>query len=228
MLLVQDIYLARWLRLNFSLLNKMPRWEQTQVGTRLGVGSLSVDTGTGKDGAITVSTTKTIDSDAIASGRTSADAVNFNIATSIATAATTINIGATLTGLAVGDEILIINLRETSGDYSNVGNMKLNILPEFQPIPLTLDSPLTNAYDGTTQRLWFKRVPLAYQCNCLKRRNINRFCIQQHQRKRMESYSLEQPVQSLLPPEGILCLMEKGYAGGAANPPMPEEMENHL
>jgi len=115
--------------------------------------------GTGADSAITVSTTKTIDSDTIASGRSYADAVNFNISTSISASATTIDLGATPNGLAVGDEILIINLRGTSGDYSNVGQYETKYITAINSNTITLNSALTNSYDGTTQKIMVQRIP---------------------------------------------------------------------
>lgn len=70
------------------------------------------DVGTGADGEITISTTKTIDSDAIATGRAEADAVEYAITSSVAAAATSINVGAAPDGIVEGDEILIIITRD--------------------------------------------------------------------------------------------------------------------
>jgi len=129
------------------------------VTSTSGQATLDLNVGDGVDGAITVSSTKTIDTDTIASGRTSADAVNFNISTSISASATEIDVGATPTGLVAGDEILIINLRGTSGDYANVGQYETKTISSISTNTLTLDSALTNAYDGTTQKIMVQRVP---------------------------------------------------------------------
>lgn len=121
--------------------------------------TLAQDVGTGADGAITISSTKTIDTDIIAAGRTSADAVNFNIATTISSGATMVNLGAAPTGLAVNDEIIIINLRGTSSTYSGVGQYETRQITAINTNTLTLSSALSNTYDGTTQKIMVQRVP---------------------------------------------------------------------
>ena len=142
-----------------STSNQYSSGSNIDATTTAGQVTLGLNVGTGADGAITVSSTKTIDTDTIATGRSYADAASFNIATSISAGATTINVGATPNGLVVGDEILIINLRGTSGDYANVGKYETRYITSIATNTLTLDNALANTYDGTTQKIMVQRVP---------------------------------------------------------------------
>jgi hypothetical protein len=111
------------------------------------------DLGTGADGAVTVSATKTIDTDTIATGRTSADAVNFNINTNLSANANSIDLGATPNGLAIGDEILIINLRDpNNADAVNYGYLVQSTATGGGTATLidTTKSWTTDAYAGMT------------------------------------------------------------------------------
>ena len=78
--------------------------------------------GNGADGAITVASTKNIYTDAIASGRTCADAIGYAVTavgSNYATAAATPAAGC----LAVGDEVLLINLQgANASNLANVGH----------------------------------------------------------------------------------------------------------
>ena len=132
-----------------STTNQYSSGSNIDATTIAGQMTLGLNVGTGADGAITVSSTKTIDTDTIATGRTYADAVNFNIATSIAVGAATINVGVTPNGLVAGDEVLIINLRGTSSDYSDVGKYETRYITSIATNTLTLDTALANTYDGT-------------------------------------------------------------------------------
>lgn len=121
--------------------------------------------GNGADGAITISTSKTIDTTAIANGRSAADAINYAITVNLTagTTSTTIS-GDQTTSLTTGDEILFINLQGTSGDYSNVGKYETQTLSAVSYSSITalttLTFPaLTNGYDGTTQKIMIQRVP---------------------------------------------------------------------
>ncbi|MBI4099975.1 hypothetical protein HY440_03110 [Candidatus Microgenomates bacterium] len=114
--------------------------------------------GTGADGACSTSTTTTLDTGTCV-GRANGDAVNFRV-TNVATAgATLVTVSSTPTGLAVNDEVLIINLRGTSTDYSNVGKYETHKVTAVTGNVLTLDYPLTYSYDGSTQDIMVQRVP---------------------------------------------------------------------
>jgi hypothetical protein len=77
--------------------------------------------GSGADGAITISAATNINTTAIASGRTCADAINYSVLSlGTSSAVLTSSIGANC--FAVGDEILLINLQGTTASYTNVGN----------------------------------------------------------------------------------------------------------
>ena len=123
--------------------------------------------GNGADGAITISTSKTIDTTAIATGRTFADAVNMSITQSLSSGATSIVLSGDQTniGLAANDEILIINQRGTSSDYSNVGKYdtvrisSITYNPVQAETTMALSSALVNSYDGTTQKITLQRIP---------------------------------------------------------------------
>lgn len=120
--------------------------------------------GTGADGSITVSSTKTIDTDTMISGRSCADggdAVNYRSTANTAAASTTIVLSSTPSSgcLAAGDEVLIINLRGTSDNYANVGQYETHYISSISTATLTLDSALTNGYDGTTQDIVVQRIP---------------------------------------------------------------------
>ncbi len=163
---VSPVYAATsWNQTNWSsgvgasTTNQYSSGSNIDATTTAGQVTLGLNVGTGADGAITVSSTKTIDTDTVATGRTYADAVNFNISSSLAAGAMTINVGATPNGLVVGDEILIINLRGTSSDYSNVGKYETRYITSIATNTLTLDNALANTYDGTTQKIMVQRVP---------------------------------------------------------------------
>jgi hypothetical protein len=77
--------------------------------------------GTGADGAITVSSDTNINTTAIAGGRSCADAVNYSV-TALTSTTATLESAPSSTCLAVGDEILLINLRGGNSTTANVGN----------------------------------------------------------------------------------------------------------
>ena len=123
--------------------------------------------GNGADGAITVSTSKTIDTTAIATGRTFADAVNFAITSSVSSGATSVVLSGDQTnvGLLANDEVLLINLQGTSGNYANVGQYETVRISSLSynavqgETTVNFSTALTNAYDGTTQKIMLQRVP---------------------------------------------------------------------
>lgn len=121
------------------------------------------DVGTGADGACSVAADTNINT-ASCAGRGTADAINFSSTTNTAAAATAIQLTATSTGLAVGDEVLIINLRGTSADNSNVGKFETKTISSITTTTnpndtLNFATGLTNGYNGTTQNIMVQRVP---------------------------------------------------------------------
>ncbi|MFA6393867.1 MAG: LamG domain-containing protein [Patescibacteria group bacterium] len=128
------------------------------------VGGINI--GTGDDGDCIIDNgTKTLDSDAgsavcNSSARATAYAVNFSDTTLEKTGETSVTVSATPTGLAAGDEILIINLQGTSTNYNSVGQYETHIISSISTNDLNFtDYPLKNTYDGTTQKIMVQRVP---------------------------------------------------------------------
>jgi len=129
--------------------------------------------GTGADGDVTISSSIVIDSTVPApSGRTCADAINYNI-----TAFNALGTEATLDSapsagcLNSNDEVLIINLQGTSAAYGNTGNYETlrissvsgttvffqTAKSKFYGANLTDDTNLGTTYG--TQRVMLQRVP---------------------------------------------------------------------
>ena len=84
----------------------------------------SMDTGTGADGDITVTTNTSINNTALISGRTCADAVNYSV-TALASdgMSATLSTSPTTGCLVEGDEVLLINLQGTTSlVHPNLGN----------------------------------------------------------------------------------------------------------
>ena len=125
----------------------------------------------GADGAVTFSSSTNINTANTISGRSCADggdAVMYSSTVSTSAGATSIIIstGPSSGCLAIGDEILIINLMGTTGDNSNVGKYETRTISSFSTTTNTNDTlafgfadDLTNAYDGTTQKIMVMRVP---------------------------------------------------------------------
>ena len=133
----------------------------------------SVDVGTGADGAITVSSSTSINAAQLISGRSAScpDAVNYSVT---ALTATTATLSTTpVTGCLVdGDEILLINLQGTSTAYGNMGNYEtLRVSGNVTSSTVTFKTAKTKFYgDGagddtnigtaaSTQRVMLQRVP---------------------------------------------------------------------
>jgi hypothetical protein len=122
---------------------------------------MDVSMGSGEDGSVTINTVKNLNTDTIAGGRSYPDGVNWQITNNVASGQTTISSDMSRPdGFAIGDEIIIINLKGTSTNYSGVGLYefkKITALPDSASV--TVDSNLTNSYDGTTQKIMVQRVP---------------------------------------------------------------------
>ena len=131
------------------------------IGAPGNVYVMDINTGDGADGSITVSSAKNINTDAIAGGRSYADGVNWQITNSVASGQTTISSGLTRPdGFAVGDEIMIINLKGTASNYANVGLYEFKTITALpNSTSITVNSNLNNSYNGTTQKIMVQRVP---------------------------------------------------------------------
>ncbi|MFA5795456.1 MAG: DUF2341 domain-containing protein, partial [Candidatus Brocadiia bacterium] len=116
----------------------------------------NLNIGNGLDGSLEVSASFNINTQTNGnSGRTAADGVNFTCVDDTASGQNQIILNsATTTGLAINDEIMIINLKGTSSNYANVGLYEFKRISNIQNnVPsgkttLTLDANLTNAYNG--------------------------------------------------------------------------------
>mgnify|MGYP000983736479 FL=1 len=135
--------------------------------------SQSINTGTGSDGAITVSGSVSINDTDLISDRSCSDggdAVNYSITTltpTTATLSTTPSAGC----LSPGDEVLIINLQGTSTATTNVGKYETLRISSISTDTITFTTAKTNFYgDNATddtnigtasgnQRVMLQRVP---------------------------------------------------------------------
>ncbi len=118
-----------------------------------------VDYGTGKDGVCNVTASMSLTTTSC-SGRATADAINFSSTASTARGSTSIVVSATPTGLAAGDEILIINLQDTTGAYNAYYNSyETKRITFISGTTIYLDSPLIHAYNGTNQKIMVQRIP---------------------------------------------------------------------
>ncbi len=108
-------------------------------------------TGTGADGAITISASKNINMDHLAAGRTAADGEAFAVS---AIGSNTVGLTGTGTGgtaatsastsLAAGDDVLLINLRGDATNNGNVGMYEIATVQSVSGATVTLVNPLKN------------------------------------------------------------------------------------
>jgi len=101
--------------------------------------------GSGVDGAVTISTSKNINTDTIASGRTCADGISYNI---VALTANT----ATLSGtppagcFAAGDKVMILNEQGYGTNVTNVGNYEFLDVQSISGNVITFTESKTKYY----------------------------------------------------------------------------------
>ena len=137
----------------------------TQVG--------AFDPGTGTDGSVTVSSNSNINTNNLISGRSCADggdAVNYSVTTLTSTTAT-LSSTPSAGCLAVGDEVLLINLQGTVSAFANTGNFETLRISNINANIITFTKSKVNYYgnnatDDTNigtgtgnQRVMFQRVP---------------------------------------------------------------------
>jgi hypothetical protein len=128
---------------------------------------VSNDYGTQADGLITISTAKNISTDTLASGRTVADGVAY-LVTAITSSSSTSDItvsGSSVTGVAVGDEMLLINVQGDTTYYSNVGNYEFLRVSGISTNVISFNSPVSRSYGQSgnsvlgNQKITLQRVP---------------------------------------------------------------------
>ena len=134
--------------------------------------SYASDPGDGADGNITISSSRNLNTDALAGGRTPADGEAFQVS-AIGTATITVSgtgsdgTSASSIGTSVfsGDEVLLINLQGTSGAHSNVGNYEFCEVLSVSSAVITCQSNIANVYGESTnsdlsgQSVVVQRVP---------------------------------------------------------------------
>jgi len=137
------------------------------------------DPGTGADGAITISSDTNINTTSSISGRSSVctesgnagDAPNYSVTALTATTAT-LSTSPTSGCLAVGDEILLINLQGNNTSYANVGNYETLRVSAVNGNVVTFKTSKNKFYgdsagtdtnigtsQGTNQMVMLQRVP---------------------------------------------------------------------
>ncbi len=127
--------------------------------------ALDTNYGNGADGAITVSATKNINTQTIASGRSYADGIAYRVIAPADSATTVTRYSGSDTisnGIAVGDEVLLINMQGTSTDNTDVGNYEFMRVKTITTSVITFTTAITKSFDGTSasnQKVVVQRVP---------------------------------------------------------------------
>jgi|GEM_PF-3859719 len=140
-----------------NALNRVESLSDPRVDIKSSTGD--TDFGNGADGVCAVTSGTTNLNTGSCAGKGTADAVNFSVTANTSAGQNQVTTSATPTGLAAGDEILIINLMGTSGDYANVGKYETKRITSINSNTLNLSANLTYSYDGTTQKIMVQRVP---------------------------------------------------------------------
>ena len=150
------------------------------AGATITAGSTSTALGDGTDGAITITSSKNLNTTNVQTGRTCTDGgdmVSYN-ATSVTDSDTVVLESAIASGcLAAGDEVLLINLQGISTNYGNVGNYETLTISSISTTSVandtvnftttktkyygnTTDADDTNIGTATTnQRVILQRIP---------------------------------------------------------------------
>ncbi len=117
--------------------------------------------GTGDDGSLSVSGTVDLSTDASGT-RSDADGIAFAVT---ALASDTITVDTAVTGLAAGDEVLLINLQGSDGAHSAVGTYELFSVDSVSGTDITVLGTVAETYgessntDLTDQTIVLQRVP---------------------------------------------------------------------
>jgi len=119
--------------------------------------------GDGSDGDITISTSKNINTDLITGARSYADGVNYRVnalGSNYATAAATPN------GIAVGDQVILINLMGRTDNWDNSGNYEIFTVDYISSSDVYFTQPINEYYGDnggngniTLHPVMIQRVP---------------------------------------------------------------------
>ncbi|MFA5087047.1 MAG: DUF2341 domain-containing protein, partial [Candidatus Paceibacterota bacterium] len=134
-------------------------WNWTCAGDDSQTVSCSANIGASGDGACNVASGTINLNTQSCSGRGTADAINFITTANNSAGATTITLSTAPTGLAVGDQVLVINMQGTSDDYINVGKYEAKVISQINGNTLTFTQPLINNYNGASQKIMVQRLP---------------------------------------------------------------------
>ena len=127
--------------------------------------SPSLNSGNGADGAISVSTSKNVNTAVIRTGGTYADGIAYRVnAPADGASSVTRYLGSvTLSnGIAAGNEVMIINMQGAAGDYTDVGNYEIMTIQSVTADTITFTGSISKSYNGTTssnQKVVVQRVP---------------------------------------------------------------------
>jgi hypothetical protein len=122
-----------------------------------------LNSGTGNDGAVEITSNTNFTTDIIAGGRSYADGVSYRVDT-IGT--NSVNVTATPNGIAIGDEVMLISVRGRSGNVDNVGNYEFLTVSNIVSTSISFEEDIQENYgDGETNtnignhRVLIQRVP---------------------------------------------------------------------
>ena len=123
--------------------------------------NLTLDAGDGADGAGTVSALNTNINTSSICGRPTPDAVSFVATGAITAGATNINLSSTPSGLAINDEVIIINLKGVITAFDYTGLYEFQRISSINGTTINFNSALNNNYGDTAdgQKIIVQRVP---------------------------------------------------------------------
>ena len=127
--------------------------------------TLDANFGNGADGTITISATKNINTQTIASGRSYADGIAYRVIAPADSATTVTRYSGSDTisnGITANDEVLLINMQGTSTDNTDVGNYEFMRVKSITTSIITFTAAITKSFDGTSaanQKVVIQRVP---------------------------------------------------------------------
>jgi hypothetical protein len=117
--------------------------------------------GDGRDGSVTISTSKNINTDILGSLRSvNADGISTSVTANPTGNSITVN---SIAGFGDGDKFLLINMQGASGDITDVGNHEI-LTVDGVPFGSTIDvrETISKSYDGTlfsSQKVVCQRIP---------------------------------------------------------------------
>jgi hypothetical protein len=157
-----SVYAQVSLIVDAPILNQVHyRWRNDD-GTEGGL-----DTGTGADGSVSISTSRNINTAILGSNRSGyADGISTTVSSfGSATGGTTLTV-ASANGLATNDEVLLINMQGDGTNNGNVGNYEFLEIQSISTNTLTFKTEIQKLYGATTsnsvltgQKVMVQRVP---------------------------------------------------------------------